>query len=72
MNATSTSHRLGCPAGCPLDHHECGVGEPIPTPKRTCGWDCFHAAATPLDPDALIRPCSCGIAEGWPNLRKAS
>jgi hypothetical protein len=19
----------GCPMGCPLDHHECGVGEPI-------------------------------------------
>lgn len=21
--------RLGCPAGCPLDHHECGVDEPL-------------------------------------------
>ena len=22
-------HRSGCPMGCPLDHHECGFGDPI-------------------------------------------
>lgn len=25
----SAHRQLGCPRGCPLDHHECGVGEPV-------------------------------------------
>lgn len=27
---------LGCPAGCQLDHHECGL-ETRPTPSLACG-----------------------------------
>ena len=27
----------GCPAGCPLDRHQCGAGEPIRTSCHACG-----------------------------------
>jgi hypothetical protein len=27
----------GCPAGCPVDHHGCGVGEPVATSCHACG-----------------------------------
>jgi hypothetical protein len=27
----------GCPAGCPPDHHECGVGEPVVEHCGACG-----------------------------------
>jgi hypothetical protein len=29
--------RLGCPVGCPLDHHECGIGEPVHPSCHACG-----------------------------------
>jgi hypothetical protein len=33
-------NRRACPAGCPLDHHECGSGDDVVEPHRgACtGW----------------------------------
>lgn len=38
---------LGCPAGCPLDHHTCGVDEPLPSTSRNrrarrAAWQHLH------------------------------
>jgi hypothetical protein len=36
-DATVLPRWTGCPAGCPLDHHECDAGTPVRTSCHACG-----------------------------------
>ena len=50
----------GCPAGCPVDHHECDIGQEIPPPTR-CQSGCMTLGFDRLRYCHEIGRCvSCG------------